>query len=219
VKARVVETLGAGRTATSPKAAAPTSAPAAKRGRHGTPSVSDTDCHKATSPHTPHPTHARTQAPSARSTDWEAATAIRAVEPASEYVTSRRAGTSNAWVDSTQANSTASGASTVAMSPGLAVRVTVRMNHTKPPTAQSARIGLIPGHGSDLRRYETMLPSTVAAAANRDTAGLSSPSDQQAPIPIRTAITEAARKEIECSGGPGRLTSTNRSHNVMPRPS
>ena len=61
--------------------------------------------------------------------------------------TSRRDGTSKAWVDSTQANSTASGDSTVEMSPGVAWWVTVRMNHTKPPTAHRASTGLTPGHG------------------------------------------------------------------------
>src|SRR5665213_1090697 len=84
VKASDVDTFGAGRTATSATAATATRAPAATRDRHGTPFVSDNDCHMATSPHTPQPTQARTQAPNARSTDWAAATATRAVDPANE---------------------------------------------------------------------------------------------------------------------------------------
>ena len=84
VKASVVETFGAGRMATSTRAPRPTSTLAATSGRQGMPSVSDSDCHMATSPQTPQPTHASTQAPRARSTDWAAATAMRAVDPAKE---------------------------------------------------------------------------------------------------------------------------------------
>lgn len=53
---------------------------------------------------------------------------------------------------STQANSTARGASTVEMSPGVAVWLTRAMNHTNPPTAQTARMGLTTGHGFWRRR-------------------------------------------------------------------
>ncbi len=86
-----------------------TSEPAAISGPQGMPAVSDKDCHMATSPQTQQNTHARTHTPSDRSTDCAAATATRAVDPASEYVTSRRDGTSKAWVHRTQANRTASG--------------------------------------------------------------------------------------------------------------
>ena len=53
---------------------------------------------------------------------------------------------------STQAKSTASGPSTVEMSPGVAVWLTGAMNQTKPPTAQTARMGLTAGHGCSRRR-------------------------------------------------------------------
>src|SRR5664280_2228280 len=152
VNTRAADTRGAGSTPIKTTATTATSAPAPSSGSHGTPDVSDTDCHMATRPHTQQATQARTHAPRARSTDCAAATAMRAVDPASEYVTSRRDGTSNAWVDRTHANRTASGPSTVAMSPGVAVRVTVRMNHTNPPTAQRASTGLTPGHGWARRR-------------------------------------------------------------------
>ena len=84
VKMSVADTRGAGSTATRRTAATATRAPAASMGRHGTPAVCDTDCHIATRPQTQQATQARTQTPSARSTDWAAATAIRATEPASE---------------------------------------------------------------------------------------------------------------------------------------
>ena len=45
-------------------------------------------------------------------------------------------------MQSTQANRTASGASTVEMSPGVAVWLTVAMNQTKPPMAHTASTGL-----------------------------------------------------------------------------
>src|SRR5450631_765978 len=84
VNARVVETFGAGRTATRSTATTATRAPASRSDRHGTPAVSDNDCHMATRPQTPQQTQASTQAPRARSTDCAAATAMRAVDPANE---------------------------------------------------------------------------------------------------------------------------------------
>ena len=90
---------------------------------------------------------ATTQGPSVRSTDCAAAAAIRAVDPAKEYVTSRRAGTSKAWVESTQVKSTAKGPSTVVMSPGVDPWVTVIKNQPNPPMAHRASTGLMPAHG------------------------------------------------------------------------
>ena len=84
VNTRAVDTRGAGRTPTRRTAATATRAPAPRSGSQGTPRVSDSDCHMATRPQTPQPTQARTQIPRARSTDWAAATAIRAVDPARE---------------------------------------------------------------------------------------------------------------------------------------
>jgi hypothetical protein len=55
-------------------------------------------------------------------------------------------------VHSTQANRTASGPSTVEMSPGVALWLTVAMNHTNPPTAHTARMGLTAGQGRSRRR-------------------------------------------------------------------
>ena len=65
---------------------------------------------------------------------------------------SLRAGTSKAWVESTQANRMARGPSTVEMSPGVAVRVAVMMNQMNPPTTQTARTGLTRAMGCSRRR-------------------------------------------------------------------
>ena len=84
VKISEADTWGAGSTATNRTASTATRTPAPSTGRQGTPSVWDSDCHMATSPQTQHTTQATTQAPSARFTDWAAATAIRAADPANE---------------------------------------------------------------------------------------------------------------------------------------
>ena len=56
----------------------------------------------------------------------------------------------------------------------------------------------------------------MATTANTATGALSSPWLQQAPSATTTAAAEATRNGIEFSGGPGRLTSTNRCHSVTP---
>jgi hypothetical protein len=59
-KMSAVETVGAGRTATSSTATTATATPATPSVSHGTPRVPDIDCHMATSPQTPHTIQATT---------------------------------------------------------------------------------------------------------------------------------------------------------------
>ncbi len=83
-KTREVETRGAGSTPISRVATRATITPDSVRVPQGTPLVPVIDCHMANSPQRPQPSQARTNTPRARSTDCAAATATRAVDPASE---------------------------------------------------------------------------------------------------------------------------------------
>jgi len=83
-KMRDVETFGAGRNATSRTATITTTRPVAPRVGQGTLRAPAMDCHMDTRPQRPQATQATTYNPRVRSTDWAAATAIRAAEPASE---------------------------------------------------------------------------------------------------------------------------------------
>ena len=83
-KTSEVETFGGGQRHHQQRGHHRTASPASAQGEPGDARVPAIDCHMATSPHTQQATQASTHAPRARSTDCAAATAMSAVDPASE---------------------------------------------------------------------------------------------------------------------------------------
>ncbi len=79
-----VDARGAGSSATSTTATTSTATPAVAAVSHGIPRIPDIDWYMATSPHRQHRTQRTTYTPRVRSTDWAAATAMSAAEPANE---------------------------------------------------------------------------------------------------------------------------------------